>query len=102
MIRGGDTELSVPGESGDGRAISFSRLGSKAAKIPGHPTQGSLAQGQGVCVCAHARAYLGVSEGQALGNRLVGGKQLWGSFIRILRSGQCPLIQVSEPWKCQP
>lgn len=52
VIRGGDAELSLPGESGDGRAISFSRLGAKAARIPGHPTQGSLAQGKGVCVCA--------------------------------------------------
>lgn len=84
------------GESDEGcdRVVSFPRLGIRVAGRPGHPAEGSLAQGAG-CVGS-----LRVSEDRVWETELVGGRELWGPLIRSPRSGLGPLVQAS--WKCQP
>lgn len=44
--------------------------------------------------------HFGFSEGQGPGLRPVGGREPRGPSNRFLRL--CPLVQVSQPWECQP
>lgn len=81
-------------EEGCGRALGFLRPGVRVAGRPGHPAEGSLAQGAG-CACS-----LRVSEDRVWETELVGGRELWGPLIRSPRSGLGPLVQAS--WKYQP